>query len=317
MKLVPLKELFHIQYGNQFDLNKMDISENSEINFISRSSQNMWIVAKVEEYNNKKPFEPWLITVTLWGSYLLSSFVQQKPFYTAQNIKILKPKREMSDIEKLYYCFCIKANRFKYTSHGREANSTLDELLVPESMPKERQSLKIERLNTLNKKAIVNENYELVVWSWEAFSLSELFDITWSKTTSIIELVEDYWIWKYPFITTQATNNGVEWFYDYWTEKGNSLTIDSAVLWYCSYQPLNFSASDHVEKLTPKFLMDKYIALFLTTILNKEQYRYNYWRKASQTRLKERSIKLPSRDWQPDWDFMRNFIKSLPYSASL
>ena len=84
------------------------------------------------------------------------------------------------------------------------------------------------------------------------------------------------------------------------------------------YQPLNFSASDHVEKLIPKFEMDKYLAMFLVTIINKEQYRYNYWRKASQTRLKERSIKLPSKtDGSPDWNFMRNYIKSLPYSASL
>jgi hypothetical protein len=64
--------------------------------------------------------------------------------------------------------------------------------------------------------------------------------------------------------------------------------------------------------------MDKYTALFLTAILNKEQYRYNYGRKASQARLKQRSIKLPTTSSKnPDWDFMKNYIKSLPYSVNL
>jgi hypothetical protein len=72
-----------------------------------------------------------------------------------------------------------------------------------------------------------------------------------------------------------------------------------------------------VEKLIPKFTLDKYLALFITTILNKEQYRYNYWRKASQTRLKERYIMLPANNNEPDWEYMRSYIQALPYSASL
>ena len=222
MKLVPLKELFHIQYGNQFDLNKMELSDSSWINFISRSSQNMWIVAQVEEYNNKKPFESGLITVTLWWTYLLSSFVQQKPFYTAQNIKVLKAKENMSEYEKLYYWF-------KYTSHWREANSTIDDLLIPESMPQERRDLSIEKINTLNNNVIISKDFELNCQNWKEFKISDIFEITWSKTTSIHELSEDYGLWNNPFVTTQATNNWIEWFYDFWTEEWWVLTVDSAV----------------------------------------------------------------------------------------
>jgi hypothetical protein len=69
-----------------------------------------------------------------------------------------------------------------------------------------------------------------------------------------------------------------------------------------------------VEKLIPKFAMNRYIAMFLVTIMNLEQYRYNYGRKCSQSRMKERSIKLPVKDGQPHWQFMEEFIKSLPYS---
>ena len=33
--------------------------------------------------------------------------------------------------EKAYYCSCISSNRFKYSSHGREANRSFHRLLVP------------------------------------------------------------------------------------------------------------------------------------------------------------------------------------------
>ena len=143
-----------------------------------------------------------------------------------------------------------------------------------------------------------------------------MINIKGSKTTPISEL-EEYGSGKFPFVTTQATNNGTEGFYNYYTEDGNILAVDSAVLGYCSYQPYNFSASDHVEKLIPKFRMNKYLAMFLVTIMNKEKYRYNYGRKCSQDRMKQKSIKLPSKNNQPDWRFMEDYIKSLPYSASI
>ncbi|HRI29394.1 MAG TPA: N-6 DNA methylase, partial [Chitinophagales bacterium] len=93
-------------------------------------------------------------------------------------------------------------------------------------------------------------NIDLQPTTWQPFKISELFAISGTKTTSVLEL-EEFGIGQYPYVTTQATNNGVENFYDYYTETGNVLTIDSAVIGYCTYQPTNFSASDHVEKLVP------------------------------------------------------------------
>jgi hypothetical protein len=170
--------------------------------------------------------------------------------------------------------------------------------------------------NLVNDSHLLKTKISLNTDSWQPFLYQELFFITGSKTTSVLVL-EEYGIGHYPYVTTQATNNGVRGFYDFYTEEGNVLTVDSAVLGYCAYQPLNFSASDHVEKLIPKFKMNKYIAMFLTTIINLEQYRYNYGRKCSQSRMKQAKIKLPSKNNQPDWHFMENYIKSLPYSSSI
>ncbi|WP_423909751.1 N-6 DNA methylase [Candidatus Spongiihabitans sp.] len=171
-------------------------------------------------------------------------------------------------------------------------------------------------VNQVNRKPFLIKNIELNIENWKYFKLSEIFKITGSKTTPLLEL-EEYGKGKYPYVTTQATNNGIEGFYDFYTEYGGCLTIDSAVLGYCAYQELPFSASDHVEKLVPNFEMNKYVAMFLVTILNLEQYRYNYGRKCSQTRMKEINIKLPTKNKKPDFEFMDQRIKSMPYSSSL
>lgn len=123
----------------------------------------------------------------------------------------------------------------------------------------------------------------------------------------------------YPFVTTQATNNGARGFYDYYTEAGNVLTIDSATIGYCSYQPINFSASDHVEKLTPlNFKLNVFRAMFLTTVINMEQYRYSFGRKFNQPRIRETIIKLPHKSNNDiDWEFMENYIKGLNYSKDI
>ena len=153
---------------------------------------------------------------------------------------------------------------------------------------------------------------------WELFKIPDLFTIGGTKTTPIEDL-EYSGPGEYPYVTTQATNNGVRGFFGIMTEACYGvLTIDSAVCGYCSYQSAPFSASDHVEKLTPRFDMDIYVAMFFVTLLNMEQYRYNYGRKCSQSRLKQAQIGLPvDSAGKPSFNFMREYISHLEYSSNL
>ncbi len=145
MKLTPLSDLFGICYGNHLDLNKMELQSENGVNFVSRSSGNLGISAQVKPIDIE-PFQSGLITVSLGGTYLLSAFVQPKPFYTAQNLKVLSPKFDMTTNIKVYYCLCISKNRFRYSAHGREANKSLDSILVPHFtvIPKAIKELRID-----------------------------------------------------------------------------------------------------------------------------------------------------------------------------
>ena len=312
--MIELRELFDIQYGNKLDLNKQEIDDNG-INFVNRSSNNLGISCKIEAISNIKPFDRGLISVSLGGS-ILESFVQPEKFYTGQNVKVLTPKIDLTHLEKLYYCLCIKKNAYRYGAFGREANKTLDSIKIPslDEIP--------NYVNTVNVKApsnkvVSNKQLNLNDREWKWFKITKLFDVKGSKSNTKTS-IQDYGVGKYPYVVTSSINNGIEGFYNYYTEEGNVLTIDSATIGSCFYQVKNFSASDHVEKLIPKFNMSCYLAMFLTCILNKEQYRYGYGRKFSQKRIKNTKIKLPvTSEGQPDWEFMEDYIKSLPYSSNL
>lgn len=131
-RLVPLVDVFNIDHGNKLDLNKMVRSPVGEhaIAFVGRSGAYNGFSAFVERVEGVDPYDSGLITVALGGS-VLSSFVQPICFYTAQNVHVLEARSDMSLDLKLYYCACIEANRFRYSTYGREANRTLRTIPVP------------------------------------------------------------------------------------------------------------------------------------------------------------------------------------------
>lgn len=162
-------------------------------------------------------------------------------------------------------------------------------------------------------------NWKPITLGWNEETQRGLFEVKGSKTTAkgVLDKKNVSGDRKYPYATTQATNNGIRGWYDIYTDDGNILTIDSAVTGYCAYQPRNFTASDHVEKLLPKFDLNVFRAMFLNTLINMEQKKISYGRKFNQGRIKETVIKLPFNEEGVDWEFIENYIRGLPYSKYL
>ncbi|KAB2946961.1 MAG: restriction endonuclease subunit S [Candidatus Methanoperedens sp.] len=270
------------------------------------------------------------ITVNYNGSSVAETFYQPIPYFALDDVNILYPKNNfrLNMFIAMFLITLIRKEKYRF-NYGRKwklerMNESIIKLPVKENgepdiefMEKYIKSL-MSSTKPISNKNLICTKIELDVSQWKYHKLSDLFEITGSKRTPLRTLEGSYGKGKYPYVTTQATNNGVGGFYDFKANDGNILTVDSAVIGYCSYQPLDFSASDHVEKLIPRFKLNKYNAMFLTTVINSEKYRYNYGRKASQDRMSKTQIKLPTKtDGTPDFDFMENYIKSLPYSSSL
>ena len=64
--------------------------------------------------------------------------------------------------------------------------------------------------------------------------------------------------------------------------------------------------------------LNQFIALFIVTVLDLERFKYSFGRSWNTKRIKNTRIKLPvNSNGKPDFEFMENYIKSLPYSKSL
>jgi hypothetical protein len=316
-----LDEIFDICYGSQLDLNKCVVCEKPDgYNFVNRSEKNCGVSARILEEENKKPFPASLITVAMGGT-VLSSFVQQEPFYTGQNVKVMQPKpryKDMSDLVKLYYCYCIEQNRFRFSPFGREANVSFESIIVPdiEELPNKLNKITLSDYES-PQEPIIDRKIELNTDNWKWFRLCDLFRIYTSKEENARNRLEG----NTPFISSTKFSNGVSMYVDdNPTQPRNTITIarNGSV---CSafYQPIPYCASpDDIRIFEPRFQLNKYIAFFLIPIIEKEKFRYEYGRKFGTKRMNETKIKLPvSNNNSPDWRFMEDYIKSLPYSDNI
>jgi len=174
-----------------------------------------------------------------------------------------------------------------------------------------------EKLNSLHPQSIINQDFELNTSNWQFFDLCKLFEISASSDA----LIDDYTLGgRTPYISSSAMNNGMlECVKEEPTNSANTITANrGGSVGYFFYQPVDYLATPvDVRILTPKFVLNKYIGLFITTILKLEKFKFNFSRKMGTNRLKKLKIKLPSKNGFPDFEFMESYIKSLPYSSSI
>lgn len=308
--MLKLSELFEIQAGNDIDFKKMTPSKLG-ISFVSRTSKNNGVVCNVKEVNNIILYPKGAITVSLGGAYVLSSFVQYKPFYAGAHIDILVPKSNLTFLEKCYYCTCIVKNRFRYSAFGREAHRTLRSLLVPnlDEIPNWVHKINIEKYRQVIPK--FKQANPVNVQEWKNFKLIDLFNIRKGKGKRLTECKINPG--NIPVITTTASNNGISCYTNLpATHEGSCITIaNNGSIGETFYQEKPFMCSSDNTVLVPKFSLNKPIALFLCTIIRQSKLKYNYGRKWNMNRMKKDKIKLPVKDGQPDWEYMENFIERL------
>jgi len=321
MKLVKVSDLFDINYGNSLTLSDLE-QKKATIPFVSRTEKNNGISAKVKLIKNIKLNSKDTISVATGGS-VMSSFLQKEPYYTGYHILILQPKIKLTDIEMLFYCMCLKANKYKY-NFGRQANKTLKEIQIPtyESIPKWVYETKIPKLI---KKPLINKRYDLGVDNWKSFRLKDLFEISKGKPIHRNTIKNHFHKNKkdfIPYVTRTTKNNGIE-LYIHKDEINQNNYIDGNVItiggegFKAFYQKNKFVTGNNLNILQLDNL-NIYLALFINNILNLEiEKKFNYGRGVVKFRLEKLSIKLPSKNHQPNWQFMENYIKSLSYSNNI
>ena len=137
------------------------------------------------------------------------------------------------------------------------------------------------------------------------------------------------------YITRTGDNNGCELVADItlveeeYIQPSNAITIGDTTA-TCFYQDESFITGDHMVVVRADWL-NKALGLYIVALLNREQYKYSYGRAFLMDRIKDTIIKLPikrnldktpildeskkysEQGYIPDWTWMENYIKTLPY----
>jgi hypothetical protein len=319
MRLKKINDLFYIKYGNSLDLASLTQckKENKNaINFVSRTSQNNGVSAVVEKIADVNPLPAGTLSVAVGGS-VMETFLQPEEYYTGYHVLILTPKKEMTDKQKLFYCVCIRANKYKY-NYGRQANKTLKDIIIPDitEIPDFINKAEMPNYSNLNE-PLNNKVIQLDTSKWKPFTYNKIFNIKRGESVYLQDMPKG----EYPYVSATSENNGISGYVSIFNDFGNCIVLNyDGSIGEAFYHEKPFFASEKVVTITLKnHELNKYIAFFIIALLRKEKYRYNYGLKWSvNSRMLSSIIKLPIKDDEtPDFDFMESYIKSLPYSKSI
>ncbi len=207
------------------------------------------------------------------------------------------------------------------------------------------------KMGTLDEKKIKitkKKKLSLNVNNWHKFTVAELFSIEQTKGTTTDELLEGDEI---AYIAAKKDSNGLEMMCkkkgnDSFISKGNCLVfiqLGQGSAGYVTYQDNEFIGMNGKTSCGYNSNLNKYSGVFLTAILDLERPKFSFGRSWTGDRLTGTTIKLPAiqeldsmgqlvyaRDKNgniindqngnpivnmiPDWQFMENYTKSLPYS---
>ena len=324
-----LNKLFHIV------LPKGDIQEkridDGDIPLISAGKINNGIVKYVNKNGDgiSTIIDGNCITIDMFGK----AFYQEKQFYAVSHgrVNILVPKFELNKNIALFLCSVLDSCGNKYNFKEMCNKARLEKLKItipvdendePDFEKMEDYMIKTENEVKENKKKldaiIAVGGHKIDTSTWKEFVVGDIFDC---QTTQAMISPKDG---NYNYVSRSAFNNGVSRYVDlqdrngenFELNKGNCITIGAEGR-IAFYQKDDFIAGVKVYAIRHTKLNEK-IALFLCSLLNVNATKYKYTEARILDKIKQETIPLPTTpNNQPDWKFMEDYIKSLPYGDKI
>ena len=327
-----LKELFSIDTGK--DLIYSDLTY-GEFPVIGHKAENNGVTAHTTYLSTHKLYD-YNKTISLADRGNFFATVQSHDFYVGTRVKALIAKFDANIHRLLFICVLINKEQYRFC-YGRNCCDRIDvfriklpvtpegtpdwqymetfvkDQIIPQ-LPKKAQKVWLKKYDQTPKKDM---KIQLNTKDWKWFRYDEIFDIKKGKRLTQADMIEG----NIPYIGAIDSNNGLSSYIgnDSQLHNANTITVSyNGSIGYAFYQDKDFWATDDVNVLYPKFILNRYIALFLCTIIEKEQYRFCYGRKWDLDMMNNSRIKLPvTPEGTPDWQFMEDYIKSLPYSKNI
>ncbi len=304
------------------NLSKEELNDGGDVPFVVNSSVNNGIGG----FSSLKPTEEKGIITFSDTTDENTFFYQPHDFIGFAHVQGMYPKtRSWTKNQLLFLVAMLKyvnSGRYNYGRKMTRENISNTNVLFPvdNAGAPDWQWIEnfIERLRcrTITTKNILQNQIDIS--KWQTFRFGDLIDnIYKAKAYAKIELESS----NLPragyvrFVSRTEMRNGIDCYVMYddtlQIEKGNALVIGDTTA-TITYQADPFATGDHIIIIRADW-MNKYTGLFVASLLQNEKFRYSYGRAFLMDSIKNTSLKLPSKNGTPDWEFMESYIKSLPY----
>lgn len=276
------------------------------------------------------------------------AFYQPTPFWATDDVNVLYFRQEneimFNENIALFICTILRKEKYRYC-YGRkwtleQMNDTIIELPSKNGKP-DWQWINIFMDGLHNKPistAITNsKKISLETSSWKEFYLHNIFIASMGNGIDAVMTTNDDP--KYNYVSRDSNGNGVVGFVDEiegetpFPAGTMSLALGGSYLGSCFIQRKPFYTAQNVAVLQEKVKLSDHTKLFISTLIRNEcKIKYQaFGRELNAHFRKDFTIKLPvlrdengivfddekefsNEGYIPDWEWMENYIKSLPYS---
>lgn len=328
-----LGDLFEVQTSKKrFDANKVNVLKNGAYPYVVRMGSNNGQKGFIDEDSS---FLNDGNTIS-FGQDTATMFYQEKPYFTGDKIKVLKPKDSRFGKENAQFFISTMAKAFSSFSWGNSSfnvsiiksqSLTLpikNEKIDYDFMERFIAEVEAERIAELEAYLTATgfKNYELTPqeqkalgefedhkFLWGHYNIKSLFGAsTRGKRLKSADRLSGY----LPFVTAGESNEGVSAFI------GNNVTVFSAntttidMFGSAKYRNYEYGADDHVAVVHTENL-SKHAAIFVTTAIHKSSYtgKFDYGRNFYAKDADELMISLPSKNNKPDYSLMATLISAI------
>lgn len=331
-----LWDLFEIQSSKAiFHANNIETIFDSQVEwslpYVVRTTQNNWVrwyIIKDENFAND-----W--NTLSFAQDTFSVFYQRQKYFTWNKVKVLKPK--FSNVNENIYqfiCACFQKSLETFTRWTGSTVGTIAETKI--QLPTKNWWIHFEFINKFIAELEAESQAELeayleTTWlknyeltsdelkvlkefeeqkiEWKIFNLEDLF---WKSTRWKRLKSDDRIPWNLPFVTAWEADEWISAFI--WNDvtifSKNTTTID--MFGSAKYRNYEYWWDDHVAIVHTE-LLPKYASIFITTAIHKSSHnwQFDYWKNFYAKDADELNIKLPIKDWKPDYEFMETFISAI------
>lgn len=300
--MIHLDKIFDIETAKSDAFEKYN---SGNVSFITNGDLESSFLGYVEPFEWDKVFYKKGICLTSFGEALIHT----PPFLPRGNwgswLLILTPKHEMSDEELYSYASQINLQKWRFSFSRMVISRRIEKLYLKKYIPNISIWEELQRFIPQEKDKIKNVKYNIL----KLDSISKYCDI--NKKTSIPQGQMEKG--NIPYVTTSSKNNGVSSFVDeepIFKSKCLTIALNGSV---CEtfFQFEDFITSGDNAVLTLKNKYNPYLLLYISSMIRRHKWRYNYYRKLNLTKLKKMQIPMPFKnETELDLEYIKNIVEN-------